>query len=279
MSVQYPSVSLPNSEVRFLESAIVNDTYRLNIALPAEYAATGTAYPVIYATDGNNIFTLANLVGALNFSQELPPLIIVGIGYPTDDPSYSWQLRFRDLAFTSDLEMEQKIKAYPFQLESLPSPGANAFLQFIREELKPFVNAHYRTDPDDSAFVGFSGGGLFGLYTLFHHPDTFHRYVIGSPPLHWDNKIMLTYEDKYAEHHNDLPVRLFISVGGREESDDPLPLIEPSHQLVTNLKTLANTLQERKYPGLQLTHHVFEDETHMSVIPATFSRGLRAVFS
>jgi predicted alpha/beta superfamily hydrolase len=175
--------------------------------------------------------------------------------------------------------MEQKIKVYPFQLESLPSPGANAFLQFIREELKPFLHAHYRTDPYASAFVGFSAGGLFGLYTLFHQPHTFTRYVIGSPPLHWDNKMMLTYERKYAEHHHDLPVRLFMSVGGREESDDPLPFIEPSHQYVTNLKTFANTLQERKYPGLQLTLHVFEDETHMSVLPATFSRGLRAVFS
>lgn len=132
MSAQYLPVSLPNSEVRFLESSIVNDTYRLYIALPAEYADTHTAYPVVYATDGDNIFTLANLVGALNFGQELPPLITVGIGYPTDNPSYGWQLRFRDLAFTSDLEMEQKIKAYPFQLESLPSPGATAFLQFIR---------------------------------------------------------------------------------------------------------------------------------------------------
>ena len=174
--------------------------------------------------------------------------------------------------------MEQKIKAYPFQLESLPSPGANAFLHFIREELKPFINANYRTDPNDSTYVGFSGGGTFGLYTLFHHPDTFNRYVIGSPPIHWDNKVVLTYESNYAEHHNDLPVRLFMSVGRREQSDDPLPLIEPSHQFVTNLKTVANTLQERHYPGLQLTLHVFEDETHMSVIPATFSRGLRAVF-
>jgi predicted alpha/beta superfamily hydrolase len=279
MSVPYPALSIPNSEVRTLESSIVNDTYQVNIVLPVEYRDTDKTYPVVYATDGDsNIFTLAHLAGALSFGQELPPLIIVGIAHASADPAERWQCRFRDLAFTPDPEMEKKIKAYPFQLQSLPVPGAKAFLQFIREELKPFINANYRTDPNDSTFVGFSGFGGFGLYTLFHHPDTFNRYVIGSATIAWGNKIIFTYEHDYAQQHDDLPVRLFMSVGEREEIDDPLPLIEPSDQLVTNMKTLAHTLQERHYPGLQMTVHVFEDETHMSVIQATFSRGLRTVF-
>jgi predicted alpha/beta superfamily hydrolase len=121
-----------------------------------------------------------------------------------------------------------------------------------------------------------SYGGLFGLYVLFHHPDTFNRYVIGSPAIHHDNRVTLTYESNYAANHDDLPVRVFMSVGEREEVDDPL--IESSFQFVTNMKTLAKTLRERSYPGLRLTTHVFEDETHGSVIPATFSRGLRVVF-
>jgi uncharacterized protein len=279
MSVPYPALSIPNAEVRTIASAIVNDTYYLNVILPIEYTATDKAYPVLYATDGDtNIFTLAHLVGLLNFGQELPPLIIVGIAHASTDPAERWQCRFRDLAFTPDPEMEKKIKAYPFQLQSLPAPGANAFLQFIREEVKPFINTNYRTDPNDSTFVGFSAGGGFGLYTLFHHPDTFNRYVLGSAPIAWGNKILFTYERHYAQHYDDLSVRLFMSVGEREEIDDPLPFIEPSDQFVTNMKTLAHTLQERHYPGLQMTTHVFADETHVSVLPATFSRGLRTVF-
>jgi enolase len=44
------------------------------------------------------------------------------------------------------------------------------------------------------------------------------------------------------------------------------------------MKELAKILRERGYPGLHLTTHVFEGETHVSVVPATFSRGLREVF-
>jgi predicted alpha/beta superfamily hydrolase len=124
--------------------------------------------------------------------------------------------------------------------------------------------------------MGISYGGLFGLYVLFHHPDTFNRYVIGSPAIHHDNRVTLAYESKYAASHDDLPARVFMSVGALEELDDPF--IEPSFRFVSNMRELAKILQERGYPGLHLTTHVFEDETHVSVVPATFSRGLRVVF-
>jgi hypothetical protein len=69
---------------------------------------------------------------------------------------------------------------------------------------------------------------------------------------------------------------MFMAVGAREEMDDHL--IGPPFQFVTNVKELTKRLQERRYPALRLTTQVLEDETHFSVIPATVSRGLRAVF-
>jgi hypothetical protein len=124
--------------------------------------------------------------------------------------------------------------------------------------------------------MGNSYGGLFGLYALFHYPDTFNRYVIGSPAIHHDNRVALTYESDYAKHHDDLPARVFMAVGAREEMDEHL--IGPAFQFVTNVKELAERLRTRGYPGLELTTEVLEGETHFSGIPTTFSRGLRAVF-
>ena len=42
---------------------------------------------------------------------------------------------------------------------------------------------------------------------------------------------------------------------------------------------MASVLEDRTYPGLNLTVHEFSGETHLSVIPATLSRGLREVFA
>ena len=276
MSSPYSPVTLPDTEVRLLKSSIVNHAYRLHIALPTNYAKSDRSYPVVYVTDGNTLFPMVWVIsGALSSDWQLPRLIIVGIGYDTDKVGELWRNRERDFLPTNASARDAS-QRQEFTRTGIRRGQAGPFLRFIREELKPFINANYRTNPDDSTYVGISYGGLFGLYVLFHHPDTFNRYVIGSPAIHHDNRVLLTYESSYAANHDDLPVRVFMSVGAREELDDPL--IEPSFQFVTNMKTLAKTLQERGYPGLQLTTHVFDDETHVSVVPVTFSRGLRVVF-
>ena len=276
MSSPYSPVTLPDTEARLLKSSIVNHTYRLHIALPTNYAKSDRTYPVVYVTDGNTLFPMVWVIsGALSSDWQLPRLIIVGIGYDTDKVGELWRNRERDFLPTNASARDAS-QRQEFTRTGIRRGQAGPFLRFIREELKPFINANYRTNPDDSTYVGISYGGLFGLYVLFHHPDTFNRYVIGSPAIHHDNRVLLTYESSYAANHDDLPVQVFMSVGAREELDDPL--IEPSFQFVTNMKTLAKTLQERGYPGLQLTTHVFDDETHVSVVPVTFSRGLRVVF-
>ncbi len=274
MSSPHPPVTLPNTQVRLLKSSLVSATYKLYISLPATYANSERTYPVVYLTNGNGLFPLVRCIAeGLSGGLEIPRLIIVGIGYATDE--LAGRYRERDLLPT-DASARDASRRQEFTRSGIRRGQAGLFLRFIREELKPFIDANYRTQPDEGTYVGVSYGGLFGLYALFHHPDTFNRYIIGSPAIHHDDRITLAYESNYAANHDDLPARVFMSVGAREESDDPL--IEPSFRFVTNVKTLAQTLQERRYPSLQLTTHVFEDETHVSVIPATFNRGLRVVF-
>lgn len=276
MSSEYPPVSLPNTEVRLLKSSIVDAKYRLHVSLPSTYADSENAYPVVYLCDGNGLFPLVRCITeGLSGGLEIPRLIIVGIGYDTDDASEWGRLRERDLLPT-DASATNAARRQRYTRTGIRRGQADLFLRFIREELRPFINANYRTNPEDNAFLGNSYGGLFGLYALFRHPDTFNRYVIGSPAIHHDNKVVLTYESEYAAAHDDLPVRMYVAVGAREEMDGHL--IDPSLQFVTNVKVLAERLQERCYPGLQLTMEVLQNETHFSVIPATFSRGLRVVF-
>ena len=269
---------LPNTEVRWLQSSIVSDTYRLDISLPATYASSDQTYPVVYLTDGdvNGLFPLVRCIAeGLSTGLAIPRLIVVGIGYEADKSRRRGHYRERDFLPTNASARDAS-QRQEFTRIGVPRGQAGAFLRFIREELKPFVNANYRTNSDDSTYMGISYGGLFGLYVLFHHSDTFNRYIIGSPAIHHDSRITLTYESSYAANHDDLPARVFMSVGALEELGDPF--IEPSFRFVTNVRELAEILQERGYPGLQLTTHVFEDETHVSVVPATFSRGLRVVF-
>lgn len=255
----FPEVTLPKTQVRFLHSSICNDEYKVFISLPKDYNYTDSSYPVLYLTDANTTFaTAAALTAAMGTDKELPGMIIIGIGYRTD--SLAKILRLRDLT--------------PVHDPSIPgSPGGKSalFLRFIREELMPFIKKNYRAD-DDAAYSGSSIGGLFGLYVLFHEPETFQRYLIASPSIWYDSSVISKYEQDYAKNHPDLPARVYLSVGGEEETATKFAHME------TNLHKFSESLKNRHYPHLQLRTQVLEGETHFSVYPAALSHGLRFLF-
>jgi predicted alpha/beta superfamily hydrolase len=97
MTSRHPPVTLPDTEIQLLKSSIVNDTYRLFIALPANYTKSDKTYPVVYLTYGNPLFPLIWFISAaLSVDWEVPRLILVGIGYDTDRQMDLARLRERD---------------------------------------------------------------------------------------------------------------------------------------------------------------------------------------
>ena len=107
-------------------------------------------------------------------------MIVVGIGHPVGpnltDPAAAQnyrEVRVRHMGPTVDW------------LEPHVEGGAKRFLGFIREELIPFVDSNYPTNPEDRTLLGASLSGLFSVYALLQHPETFNRYVAGSPALGW----------------------------------------------------------------------------------------------
>ena len=271
-------VRIPSSEVRRVTSKHVEQTFEVSVGLPAGYDPQ-LSYPVLYLLDPALSFgTATECTRLLALGRELPKLIVVGIGYPDANTPEVLALRSRDYTPTGGPENANAIRAgVPGPIPEPQPGGAGNFLSFLREELFAEIDAAYASDPEDRAFFGDSLGGLFGGYTLFHKPDTFRRYVLGSPSLWWDHEITFEYEEAYAAAHEDLAARVFMSVGALEE---PGPSRESElARMVSNVRRMSETLEGRRYPGLDLTTHYFEGETHLSVLPATLSRGIREVFA
>lgn len=278
--MNFPLVTLPLSHTRSVHSNIVGEDFQILVALPESYEKSDKNYPVLYIVDANfAIGTTAEIVrlGAQG-EFELPEMLIVGIGYELQAPIDLSPLRYRDLTPT-DIGPE----AYNANRERMPemppylgSGQAGKLLGFIREELMPLVNAEYRTKPEDSTLWGDSLGGLYALYVLFHQPEAFQRYVIGSPSIWWDHEVTFQFEEAYAQTHSDLPARIFMMVGGEEEPQH-IPELA-SFGMVRNVHKMDALLRGREYPNLDLTTHIFEGETHSSVIPMGIARGLRVVF-
>jgi predicted alpha/beta superfamily hydrolase len=140
MSAPYPQVIIPDTETRTLASSFIDQEYKILVGLPAGYADSDKTYPVLFTTDADLIFgTITQLSRLLAIGQEMPPLVIIGIGYPvywTETQPY----RVRDYV-------------PPGWLETPHSGGAGNFLRFIREDLVPWVDSEYRIDSEDRCLV------------------------------------------------------------------------------------------------------------------------------
>ena len=80
---QYPEVSIPETNLRFLRSAQDRE-YQISVALPHGYQDSDAIYPVLFVLDANGQFgTVTETVRALALiEQSIPQVIVVGIGYP-----------------------------------------------------------------------------------------------------------------------------------------------------------------------------------------------------
>jgi uncharacterized protein len=261
----------------------IDQTFLIDVCRPARPAAAGQKVPVVYVLDGNGAFGLtAQTAQMLQLGQDpIPPMLIVGVGYRFDRSNavraQHIAARTRDFTPTSNdawLAVQRTaLRAQGMDAET-SAGGAPAFLEFLTEELQPFIAERYPdTDPRDQTLIGMSLGGLFALYALFDQPTAFQRYIVVSPAIWWDQRVVIRHEVALASRTGDLPVRLFLAVGSMEEADGA------PYWPVSSLAELAASLSSRDYPGLRLAHHVFPGEHHMSVLPGAVSRGLRTVFN
>jgi predicted alpha/beta superfamily hydrolase len=270
------SFSIPGVEVQFLHSDVLKRDLQLYIKLPWSYEQSDKVYPVLYCTDANRSFQLYSTM-SLIFETPGPPtpeILIVGIGYKLDPERFKalaqWTV-WRTHDFTpvnrADIDRWWVERISPLmggEPVDVHSGGAEDFLKTIREEIIPFIEISYRAFPTDRGLAGYSDGGLFSLYALFHATELFQRYFAGSPSM-WQQ--LFLDEANYASAHTDLPAKLFITAGANET------------ELLEELQPFLEKLRSRIYPNLNLQTQVFEGEGHSSAYAPAVSRALSTLYN
>jgi uncharacterized protein len=267
-----------------LASKISARTYRIFVYKPLT-PAPPSGYPVLFLTDGNGMFPLAAAQTAL-MGLAGKGVIVVGIGYPTDDYMKPMMLRYRDL--TPVTQDKTLFPTEPPLAEADQGGASELFYRFITEELRPAMSASYPIDTHRQTLYGHSLGGLFVLGVMFKHPESFNNYVASSPSIWWDNRSVLNDETgflaqaKSAKH----PIRVLICVGAKEQEPysyvppgTNMPLSEVNKKIaearmVDNARGLAQRLQAGAKSDFVVRFQDFSAEDHLSVIPASISRAL-----
>jgi predicted alpha/beta superfamily hydrolase len=249
-----------NSQILELNSALTGKQHELIVGLPASYAhQPEREYPVVYLLDGYWDFNLVNtLMGGLIYDRVAPELIVVGLSYGGNNPSYD-RLRGDDYTPTH---------CHPSHSQEPFGGGGSRFLEFLEASVLPTIEAQYRVDPMQRVLSGHSLGGLFTLYALFERPDLFRSFLALSPAVGWDERWLFEREKQFRQDDLSLERRVWLSVGDAEWPHFTLACRDFFQQLSAS-----------EYPGLELQVKIIEGERHSGVKPESYNRALRFAFA
>ena len=204
----------------------LNNDRDLIVWLPPGYERNpDQRYPVLYMHDGQNLFddatsfagewkadeTAAELIAA----KKIEPVIIVGIG-----------------------NTPRRTDEYTLTRSPTNNAGGKgeAYMKFVVQEVKPFVDSHYRTKTarDDTAVGGSSLGGTISLELARAHPEIFGKCAALSPALWWnDNELPRRLEKDHAWMKH---CRIWADTGTREGNE--------AERYVAGVKQLETLLQD-----------------------------------
>jgi len=243
---QLNPVPIANTELHELTSSLVGQKYFIKVRIPENYHESKLTYPVLYLLDGDHAFAMAtDIVQYLLYGQHVPDLIIVSPAYGSKNaPEFDGtNMRARDLV------------PFPTQYSDLP-PQADIFLQFIEQELMPFVSTYYRVDESNRTLAGYSAGAYFALNTLFKKPTLFHQIIAIDGFDDW----FLKMEEKFSEGHTQLPVKLFLASNGG------------------GLPDFAAKMDGRGYSDFEVEYAQLSALGHFAVPADGLTKGLISVF-
>ena len=246
------STKLTIAEIKTIHSTILNEDRKIYIYTPVNHSEP---LPVIYLMDGEMISLVAGIVDFLYKANQLPPMIVVGIG------NYEYD-RARDLTTTHNL---LNMDGTTDSINLKTSGGGENFLKFIKDELVPFVEKNYNTSPN-KIFFGHSLGGLLSTHCLLNHPDMFNSYIAVSPALWWDKESIFKNSDLLLKS-KDLKNKIIFFSDGNEGAE--------FHKSVIKLQSL---LQQKKITGLRYKYIPYPEETHNSELVRATEDGLNFVF-
>ncbi len=256
--------AMPRTQVVPIKDEAHDRQYELYVKLPEDYENDpDKAYPVIYTTDAEWHMDL--LSGATEYL--MPGSKLVGISWQTDlgderlGDRQKFASRFRDYSVVESDNADSQAK-YNFG-------QAAKFLAFVRDQVIPYVESHFRTPPGEGAYLGYSLGGQFGAYVLLAAPHTFKHYILGSPSF---GEASISYIDVLEaetapgkmQEQKELKARVFVSIGE----------LEKDRMAATT--ELMSVLRRRSGTGLSVTGlEIIEDSDHGTAVPETFVRGIK----
>lgn len=236
-------------------SKVLGENRILNIYFPEGYKENDSIlYPVIYVLDGSIDEDFLHIVGIIQYNNfpwidRVPKSIVVGIANVD---------RKRDFTGVTNFDSDKK---------HAPTGGGSAkFIQFIEEELQPYINKKYKSN-NHNTIIGQSLAGLLATEILFTKPYLFDKYIIVSPSLWWNDGSLLKTNPEILLDSFNKPISVYIGVG----KEGLTPGLE-NHVMEVDANLLFDKIKQGKSKSIIAYFDYLPNENHATVThPAIFN--------
>jgi predicted alpha/beta superfamily hydrolase len=262
----FPCVAQPGNQLVLghmdsLQSTILKESRKFYVHLPARTAGPAAAtkrYPVVYLFDADAQFATAVSMTqylSTNYNTLCPEMIVVGILHPD---------RRKELTPT---HVSADPPFWPAGA-SKTSGGGEAFIAFLEQELLPYIDQHYPTQPR-KILIGHSLGGLTVMQIFVHHTHLFESYVCLDPSMWWDHQRLLTETKRALETRRFPGTSLYLSIAHTADEGLDVPAVRTDTTAATlhmrSILTLQRYFEQNSQNGLRYRGKYYPHDTHMSV--------------
>ncbi|APY01359.1 TIM-barrel domain-containing protein [Lacinutrix venerupis] len=229
----------------------LNRKRRVWIYLPPDYNTSKQDYPVVYMHDGQNIFDAKTSgYGEWNVDETLDKLfkdnlklIVVGVDNGTS----------------------KRLDEYsPWVNNKYGGGEGEAYVNFIVNTLKPYIDTNYNTKKDrtNTAIFGSSMGGLISHYAALKHPTVFGKVGVYSPAF-WFAPEVHPFTKSHANLQN---TKMYFLAGGKEGEKAGYDEIS---QTVTDMNSITSILKNNGFPEKNIQSKVVPEGKHNEALWST----------
>ena len=228
-----------------LESSILGENREIIVRLPAAYADDQVRYPVLYVTDADwNFRLIADYIDYLSYFGRIPETIIVGVRNVD---------RNRDFV--------------PRPSPNFPNSGeADAFRDFLIDELKPIIEGRYRTSGLDTLF-GHSFGGVITTYVLLTRPTAFENYIALSTSSWVSGRFLFEEAERFFASNENPDIFYYMAVA---EAD--------GGATVPDGNAFAAMFEQHAPDRIDWHYSVFPSTNHFTVVMPAFADAIEHLY-
>lgn len=241
-------------------SKVLNENRKIWVYTPtntSQNVSLAKRYPVMYVLDGEaHFYSSVGIIQQLsqaNGNGVLPEMIVIGIENTN---------RIRDLVPSIDVN------------------NTNPFIEFISNELIPYVDKNFPTAPY-KLLVGHSLGGLTVIDLLSNKPSLFNAYIAIDPSMWYANETYLKKAIAQLSRQKMSGKKLFIGSANTLPKGMTLSQLKtdtsPETQPFRSILKLDNFLKKNTN-GLMYAHQYYQKERHNTLPLLCTYDGFRFIF-